>query len=311
MNNIINLCASLILTLLGFVLPILTILLSLFSEGTKALTLKYENEKKQSDENITSELKKKEKGNPLDYAALEKTLKILKKNKKNAEKKLSYLKPSSFVIKISLPLAISFVCLVSLFYAELFWQIIATIIVIMVSFIYSIYFIWKSLAVLIEVSVIVSETKRSSEDKIIELLSNIANKNGDDSIFLKPENINIKFNNEIIQPKKQIDFAINISHEIPISIINSGDMMAKNVEIGFIFPSDFLVEKTTNIDSLYAEEERQIIRLRDEFVRGSENKMKGKIKTTFLKAGVHEVTAFIKGENVKNKYIKFFIKVVN
>jgi len=311
MNNIINLCASLVLTLLGFVLPILAILLSIFSEGTKALTLKYENEKKQSDENIDSELKKKEKGKGLDYVVLEKTLKILKRNKENAEKKLGYLKPTSLVIKIALPLVVSFICLVSLFNTETLWTIIIVLFVSLVSFIYSVYSMWKSLAVLVEVSIIVNETKRNSEDRIIELLSNIANRDEDSSLLLKSENINIKFNNEVLQNNKQIEFSVNINHEIPISIINKGDIMAKNVEIGLIFPSDFLVEKTKNIDSIYTEEIRQIIRLKDECIRDNENKLKGKINITFLKAGVHEVTAFIKGENFKSKYIKFIIKVVN
>ena len=300
-----------ILTLLGFVLPILTILLSLFPEGTKALTLKYENEKKQSDENIASELKKKEKDKSLDYAVLEKTLNTLKKNKKNAEKKLRYLKPASLIVKIALPLIISFICLVSLFNIETIWIIVSILFVSICGFICSIYFMSKSLAVLVEVSGIINESKRSSEDKIIELLSNIANKDEDSSFFLKPENINFNFNNEILQNNKQIEFSINIIHEIPISIVNTGDIMAKNIEIGLIFPSDFLIEKTKNIDSIYTEETRQIVRLKDEYIRDHENKIKGKIKVTFLKAGTHEVTAFIKGENFKSKYINFKIKVVN
>ena len=61
MDNALQLFGSFILTLLGFILPIITILLSLLPDGVKALATKYENEKKQSEDNIIEELKKKEK----------------------------------------------------------------------------------------------------------------------------------------------------------------------------------------------------------------------------------------------------------
>ena len=311
MNNIINLCASFILTLIGFVIPILTILLSLFSEGTKALILKYETEKKQSDENISNELKKKESGQELDYKSLEKTLKKLNKNKKVAEEKLGYLKPIKLVAKISLPLIISYVSLLFLFNNLDFGLVILLIFISAITFLLSIYFIWKSLIILVEVTGIINETKRNSEDKIIELLSRLIDKNNEDSMFLKPEKINIKLNKILLTETTNLKYAINVNHSISVSINNSSDLMAKNIEIGFIFPPDFLVERTSNISSIYTEETKQIVRFRQEFVRGNEDNQQGKMEITFLKDGIHDITAFIKGENFRNKYIKFKIEVVN
>ncbi|MDO8524781.1 MAG: hypothetical protein Q7R99_04120 [bacterium] len=83
--EIIKLFGSLVLTFIGFVLPILAILLSLFPEGVRALADKYENEKKQSEDNLVEEAKKRESGKELDYKALGKTLKTLKKKKRQAE----------------------------------------------------------------------------------------------------------------------------------------------------------------------------------------------------------------------------------
>ncbi len=311
MDNIINLCATFVLTLIGFVIPILTILLSLFPEGIKALTLKYEGEKKQSDDNISNELKKRESGKEFDYATLEKTLKILNKNKKIAKEKLSYLKPASLVIRISIPLIISFVSLLLLFVSSHLWLVSVLIFLSVITFLWSLYFIWKGIIVLIEVASMVSETKRNSEDKVIELLSRLVDKNNDDSLFLKPENINIKFDKMKLSEGHTFKFPINVNRPIPICINNSGDIMAKNIEIGFIFPPDFLIDKTSNIFSIYPEEKRQIIRFKEEYVLGNEDNLQGEMKVTFLKEGIHDVKAFIKGENVRNKYTKFKIEVVS
>ena len=51
MTNILQLYGTFVLTVLSFIVPILTILISLFPEGVKSLTDKYENERKQSEEN--------------------------------------------------------------------------------------------------------------------------------------------------------------------------------------------------------------------------------------------------------------------
>lgn len=97
MTNAIELYGTLILTLVGFIVPILTILLSLFPQGTKSLALKYENERKQSEENISNETKKRETEKGLDYAALESTLKSLEKKRLEAKTKLEYLQPNKFL----------------------------------------------------------------------------------------------------------------------------------------------------------------------------------------------------------------------
>lgn len=58
MEQAIQLFGYLILTFLGIVSPILVILLSLFREGISQLTIQYENEKSQSENNIKEQLKK-------------------------------------------------------------------------------------------------------------------------------------------------------------------------------------------------------------------------------------------------------------
>ena len=86
--------------------------------------------------------------------------------------------------------------------------------------------------------------------------------------------------------------------------------MAKNIEIGFILPKDFLIEKSSNVASMYTDEESQIIRFKEGYIQANTNKQEGNIKITFLKAGKHKINAFIKAENVKNRRFDFYIDVV-
>ena len=109
MVNAIELFGQLVLTILGFVVPILTLLISLLPEGTKFLISKYENERKQSEENIENETKKRATEKGLDYNALEKTLKTLKKKKSEAEAKLKYLNPTELLWRSSIPFIVAFV----------------------------------------------------------------------------------------------------------------------------------------------------------------------------------------------------------
>ena len=58
---------TLILTLAGFVLPILAIAMSAFPEGIKLLKKTYENERKQTEKNLEDELKKQKSKSEVDY----------------------------------------------------------------------------------------------------------------------------------------------------------------------------------------------------------------------------------------------------
>lgn len=309
MDNALNLLGGLILALLGFILPIITILLSLLPEGVKALINKYENEKKQSEDNIATEINKRGSKN-IDLIALEKTIGTLNKNKKDAELKIDFLKPNKLLKRISFPLVLSFIGVIILL--QHFSSLISWISLVSVfsSLLVSIWVLKISFEVLFEVSNIVSESKQNSQEKVIELLSKLVEENneGKQSIFI--DTVSIFFQKSPIIANKKYKFSANKQHTIPVAINNSGDIMAKNVEVGLIFPKEFLVEKTSSIDSFYTGEENQILRFKEDFVQASTNQNKGEIKITFLKAGEHKASAFIKGENIKNERIEFVIDVV-
>ena len=310
MQKIVEYYSQLLLTFIGFGAPLLSILLPLFPEGINILQSKYENEKKQLDENIKNELEKKnEKG--LDYQSLEKTLKTLKKNRKEAESKLSYLQPIKFTLRIFLPFIFAFAAAILTFYNFKFTYQIIILTISFILFIYGIYVIRNSILILVEVVQAVSESKKNYESKIVELLSTTAEKSGVDNIFLKQEKINVNFCDKLLKEKMEFTYSVNKKHEIALAILNTDSRMAKNVELGLTLPLDFLVEKTSNITSIYPGENNQIIRFNQDVIQSEENFSLDKIMVTFLKIGTFNIQAFVKGENIKTKRINFSIIIVN
>ncbi len=300
----------LILTLLGFTLPLLAILLSLFPDGIKLLKIKYENQKKQSEENIKKELLKKESEQDLDYKAVKKNLKALEIQKKRAAKKLDYLNPKKQILFIACLLLISaasLACLIANFH--LAWNIIF-IFICFLAFLYSLYIFWSVLCVIVETTEAVSDSKKNTENKIIELLSTLAESSGDKALFLNSLEISVNFYNKKLTENKKFTFSTNRKYDIPVSIENGNDRMAKNIEVGFEFPPHFLIEKSSNI-SIYTGTDIQIVRFNEEFIQGNEDNLQGNVGLTFLNSGIYDIKTFIKGENLKNRFLRFTIEVID
>ena len=130
-----------------------------------------------------------------------------------------------------------------------------------------------------------------------------------DNLYINPNELKVIFNNKFLKKGDKHDFSINTKHEIPVTILNSSEKMAKKVEIGFIFPKEVVIEKTTNI-SLYSDDSFQIVRFNQETIQAHENNVQGKLEITFLKSGESEIPIFIKGENVKYQKFNFKLNIV-
>lgn len=301
MTNAIQLLGTFILTLVGFVVPILTILVSIFPEGVKALAQKYENEKKQTDDNIRSETTKKETAKEINYLALEKTLKTLKKKKREAEFKLGYLKPYRFLVRTSTPFIVALVgILVSLFENSTV-SIIFIIIFSFCSIIAGVISLFASISVIFEVAEIVNEKKNNNEEKLISLLSTLVEKAGEDP-YLKADQIEVFFHKKPLKKDIRFDFSVDKKYDVDISIHNKSDKMAKNVETGFCFPKNIVIEKAANFEITTTEDE-QIVRFKEDGIQAHNDNRQGKIALTFLEAKPIKIDVFVKGENVK--YYRF------
>lgn len=310
MTTILELYGTLIITFIGFIIPVITILISLFPQGTKSLALKYENERQQSERNIANEMKKREKDKSLDYRGLGIILKSLGKKNSEAKSKLSYLSPGRLMLKTSIPFVISFGILLATFLGFSSPTMYTLLVLSLVFFGVGVFALCKSMVVLFEVGEITSQTKSSHEDKIIELLSSIVEKSGVENLYLKEGDITLKFNDKTLIKNDVYNFSVNTKHQIPFSIVNSATKMAKNIEVGLIFPVDVLIEKKSNM-SISTSTTNQIIRFKKEIIQATEDNNQGKLELTFLKAQKFQVQVFIKGENVRVNKFTFNINVVN
>lgn len=306
MEQAIQLFGFLILTFLGIVSPILVILLSMFREGISQLTIQYENEKSQSENNIKEQLKKIVEAGKTDVEEIEQSLNKLKAIKKTAETKLSYLNPKEQILRLYMPFLISFLAVIlailiktNIYYVGLF------IAISLICFVYSMVVLWKLLGIIIEVKKTIDDDKRGMDMKTIELLSALLEK--ESGYFLKAVYINID-DKKIQDDTVKITVSVDKKQELKMGISNLELRMAKNIEIGFIFPLDFIVEKT-NYYSIYTTKTTQLVRYATNLIHGNTTQLLLPLIITPLKEGDYKINTFIKAENIESIYHNLNLKV--
>ncbi|MES2288007.1 MAG: hypothetical protein V4547_20130 [Bacteroidota bacterium] len=314
LQTIFQIYGALILTMAGFVIPILAIGISFFPDGVKLLEETYENQQKQAENNLKNELTKQKKGR-VNIEALSKNIVLLKKEKNKARKKLHYLNPKNIVFSGAFSLTgalISFSVGVAM-YPQHASVLVALFLLSLILVVYVLVVFWNSIQIIIEASTAVQDRKRTSEDKIFELLTAIVEntaQSGSKSMFIKESEVGIKFDGQVISPEKEFIFSANKEHSIKIAVVNYSDYLLKTVEWGLILKPEFLVEETSNITSLFTDEAQKIIRFKHNIIQAKSDIQEGVLKVTFLKTGSFNCQVFVKGENYKNKKVSFKIKVI-
>lgn len=303
-----------ILTLAGFVLPILAIAISAFPEGVKLLKQNYENEQKQAEKNLEKEIQKQKSNSEVDYDVLAKNISTLKSTRKRAHKRIQYLNPqyilSQSVIAVSICL-ISFLFGVS-FYNQILYIPLSLFFLSIGFLIWTLIIFSNSIGIIIEASSAVQSIRRSAEEKTLELLTALvdSSKGGGTSLFIDQKYVHVFFNDEEVTAMKEYIFSVNNKHTIKIALKNLSEYMLKTAELGFTFPAEFLIEGEI-ISSVYTGDKTKIIRFKYEYLQSNVNQIVGNIEVTFLKTGVFDVDTFVKGENLKNKTIKFKIRIID
>lgn len=309
-----QLYGTLILTVVGFVLPIIAIAMLAFPEGVKALRKNYENEQKQAEENLEDELKKRKSGNMVDYGVLSENIAILKSTQKKAKKRLFYLNPRYILSKSAITVGASFVSFLAglYFYTQTLYVPLTLFIISIGLLSWAMVIFYNAIGIIIEASTAVQLIRRASEEKILELLTGVADNSKQEgtSLFIDQKDVKIFFNNEEISEEKKYTFSVNNKHGIAVMLKNLSRFMWKTAELGFTFPADFLIEGSTNF-SIYTGDKEKIIRYKHDHLQSGVNQLEGNVNLTFLKTGTFNVSTFIKGENLIWKTIKFKIKVVN
>lgn len=306
MEQAIQLYGFLVLAFFGVAAPILVILLSVFEEGRLKLVTQYENERSQSENNIKEQLKKLTETKETDVTEIEQSLKTLKIIKKTAEAKLSYLNPKVQIFRLLIPLLISFLGVIlailnkaNVGYLRLY------ISVSLIFFAYAIFVLWKLTDTIIEVRKTVNNDKKGMNMKIIELLSSLVEK--EDRYFLRDiyvtmDDVKIKDN------AGEITMSADKKQELKIRVTNHETQMAKNMEIGFIFPLDFVIEKTSS-NSIFTTKTVQVVRYATSLIHGNTYLILDSLIITPLKKGDYKIKTFIKAENVKSLYQNLNLKV--
>jgi len=306
-EKIIELSSSLLISLIGFVTPMVALLMSIFGEGLRKLAEQYESERAQTEKKLANQLQKSGEAASLDVSEIERTIKELREVKSTAERKLQLLDPKKAVIGLFVPLFAALLFLLpSIFYKSTvanWWGVLS---ILCAGF--AIQRFWQLLDIVVEVKKTVDAEAREERRKVSELLSEIAkNTLKGSGYYLEKVFIsfnNVKFDKDMNEYLMYADRKLNV----PVKIVNDEARMAKDVEAGLRFPPDFLIEKNPGY-TVYMGENEQIVRYSVERIHGSTSVVLAPLVVTPLKKGQFEFKTFMKGENIEAKYRDLRIKV--
>ena len=306
MELAIELFGYLILTVLGFVLPVVAILLSIYHEGLSKLAQQYQAEVSQSEENLKT-IAKAEK---TDLAAIQESIKKLESTKKRAITKLSYLNPRKQIIRLFIPLVLAFLAVVAtsiLIGTNVYYSLF--LLISLAGFVYALIVLWNLIGIIVEVRGIIDAEKKTTETSTVELLTSLVREVVDKTgqYFLIKVYI-VLDGKEIKDDSYETTMPVNMEKEIEVQLRNIEMRMVKNVEIGFRFPTDFIIDKTS-YSSIYRDENEQIVRYSISMLQGHTTHIFAPLIITPLKQSIYTVSTFIKAENIESTYRKVTIRV--
>ena len=307
MELAIELFGYLILTILGFVLPIVAILLSVYKEGISKLAERYQAEISQSEENLRTIAKAED----TDLAALQQSIKGLEATKERASNKLSYLNPKQQIIKLFVPLVLAFLGVVAtsiLIETNLYYGLF--LLLSLTGFVYAIIILWNLIDIIFEVKEIIDAEKKSTETNTVELLTSLVREVVDRTgqYFLKTVYIGLD-GQDIKDDSYEMTIPMNIKKEVKVQLRNSETRMTKNVEVGFIFPTNFIIDESVSYTN-YLDGQGQIVRYSVSILHGNTNQLFSPIFITPLERGEYNIVTFIKAENIESTYRNITINVI-
>ncbi|MBU2529048.1 hypothetical protein KKF70_06670 [bacterium] len=313
MNEALQLYGKLVITFLGLVIPVISIILSIFRDGMEKVAAQYENERSQSEKNLKDQLAKV-KDSDIKLEDIKKTIKALEKTEKNAKSKLKYLEPKYQIIFLLICFAGSFLLLIS---AHLFGNhvnVFSLLLTISVGFfIRGFINLINLFSIIVEVKKNIDDTKNEEiknrlelENEKINILKIIAKKENEH--LLKKVKIVIDSNDIIKDNKVVITIDSDKEKTFDVRVANSESRMAKEVEIGFVFPPSFMIVKGTGY-SIFTSEDKKILRYNINPLHGKTKQILSDLKITPLTAGEYDITTFIKAENMESIYNSFKVIV--
>jgi ABC-type multidrug transport system fused ATPase/permease subunit len=312
MELTIELFGNLIITFMSFVVPIFGALLSIFHKGIEKLQNQYKSETNQAEENIRNQLEEISKNKEdIKEKEIRDNLAKIRKIKSSAKRKLSLLEPKQQVVKLFTSLLFCLLLIEVIPFMEkktlnilslsFLWEH-----VLLASSVLIFFWILRHMVSLIDILVEIkkAESIDNYESEIKQLLLSIAKKEDE---FLKKVYISIN-KEKIVEDGTIIKAQAQEKNEWETSLVNNERRMAKNIQIGIMFPPEFIIEKNSSY-SITNDEASQIVRYSVDILHGNTNKILDPLTVTGLTKGKYEITTFIKAENIESTYRKLTLKV--
>jgi hypothetical protein len=321
MTNIFMLLGSLIILMMGFVAPLINLLISLYQEGVNKLNSEFEKDKNSVEVTLGEKLKVKSVTSDQNLGEIVETVSQIKKIKKTAGVRLSYFESKTVFKKLFLPLLGAFIVdLGSFLTSNLKVEVSCLAFIFVVLLIVALEF-FQFLQVLHKVKASADEKANGALQRICELLENLNQKYSkvDESLAQLPktkspllEKVYVRFSEiDITKDTNVKDIKVNEKATYSVAITNDEDRMAKNVQAGFIVPGEFVLDKS-GPDSIYLDDDtkEQVARFNLDMIHSDTYFLKESLTLTPTKKGKFNVRVFIKGENVMTRYLNLKFTVV-
>ncbi len=265
MDEAIKLFGFLILTMLGLTVPVAAILLSVFQKGISNLASQSESERSQAEKNIKDKIKQMSEAGKTDTTAVQRSLDELKSIEKAAKSKLSYLSPQKLVARLFISIIIA-LCgvFVALVLAGGIYKLVVVISV--AAFVYAIYVMWRTMGIMFEAKAAIDAGEQRDTQQITSSLSGILEKIGETTAQYFLKRVSIRLDDTAIEDESFVKI-LKVNEKLPleISFVNRESRMTKRVEVGFIFPQEFIIEKSDGY-SIARDEKQQVVRFKVEEV---------------------------------------------
>lgn len=319
MEKIVEVLTNLILSLLGVIVPITGLMMSVFQRGFDLLKIQYNQQKEQLEKQLKEQMEKESKEDEVDTHNIKKTIAEIEKAKKSATSKLLRLDPRRQIIELAGLLSLSLL-------GTVLWNLLGAReinivwlsieirnVALLLGFLFlvlAIRSLWYLLDVLIEGKAAIDSAEEQNERTLIELQrSSQSTLNSEKlSVLLATQDKEIIVMNG--EGDKTLELILNEKIELKVKFHNEDNRMAKNLEIGLIFPSkDFLIERSSSY-SIYFDSENNIVRYNTEIVQANTVlNFATPITLTALSEGEFKIKTFIKGENILPKEDSLVVKV--
>lgn len=310
MELAIELFGYLILTVLGFVLPIVAILLSIYQEGLSKLAQQYETEFSQSENNLKEQIQEMAESTGTDTAGIKQSIKKLESIKKRARIKLSYLNPRKQIVRLFIPLVLAFLGVVAtsiLVASNVYFSLL--LLISLMAFVYALLVLWNLVGIIVEVRGLIDTEKKTTEASTVEALSSVMKELVDKTGQYFLTQVYIVLDDHTIKgDSHKITLPVNTKKELKVQLLNSENRMAKNVEFGFTFTTSFIIDKT-DYRSIFRDETQQVVRYEDNILQANTIGLYAPLIITPLRRGASTLRTFIKAENIESIYRDITITV--